>query len=82
GELTGTLNQAGSTVTRTDWDGSTITYGYDAQRRLYVAANGTGARATLAYDAGLRQWDWQDGGKRLSERYDAVRGGRLVSATD
>ncbi|MBN3816361.1 LysM peptidoglycan-binding domain-containing protein [Paraburkholderia sp. Se-20369] len=82
GELTGTLNQAGSTVQRTDWDGSTITYGYDAQRRLYVATSGTGARATLAYDAGLRQWAWQDGGKRLAECYDAVRGGRLISATD
>ncbi|HEF5873488.1 TPA: LysM peptidoglycan-binding domain-containing protein, partial [Burkholderia cenocepacia] len=82
GELAGKLNEAGSTVTRTDWDGSAITYGYDAQRRLYVATSGTGARATLAYDAGLRQWAWQDGGKRLSECYDAVRGGRLISATD
>ncbi|OXI87197.1 hypothetical protein CFB40_16105 [Burkholderia sp. AU31652] len=82
GELTGKLNEVGSTVTRTDWDGSTIIYGYDAQRRLYVATSGVGARATLAYDAGLRQWDWQDGGKRVAERYDAVRGGRLLSSTD
>ncbi|MGT0244769.1 LysM peptidoglycan-binding domain-containing protein [Burkholderia pyrrocinia] len=82
GALSGKLNEAGSAVTRTDWDGSTVVYGYDAQRRLYVATSGAGARATLAYDAGTRQWAWWDGGKQLSEIYDVTRGGRLVSATD
>ncbi|WGS41650.1 LysM peptidoglycan-binding domain-containing protein [Burkholderia sp. JSH-S8] len=82
GALSGKLNEAGSTVTRTDWDGSTVVYGYDAQRRLYVATGGAGARATLAYEAGARQWTWWDSGKRLSESYDATRGGRLISATD
>ncbi|MEN8517159.1 LysM peptidoglycan-binding domain-containing protein [Burkholderia sp. RS02] len=82
GALSGKPNEAGSTVTRTDWDGSTVVYGYDAQRRLYVATSGAGARATLAYDAGTRQWAWWDGGRQLSEIYDATRGGRLVSATD
>ncbi|KVO27578.1 LysM peptidoglycan-binding domain-containing protein [Burkholderia ubonensis] len=82
GALSGKLNEAGSSVTRTDWDGSTVVYGYDAQRRLYVATSGTGARATLAYDAGARQWIWRDGAQRLFENYDAVRGGRLISAMD
>ncbi|MDY7805968.1 hypothetical protein U0E23_26345, partial [Burkholderia stagnalis] len=82
GAPSGKLNEAGSTVTRTDWDGSTVIYGYDTQRRLYVATSGAGARATLAYDAGMRQWTWWDGGKLLSEIYDATRGGRLFSASD
>ncbi len=43
GGLTGTLNAAGSTVTRTDWDGATIVYQYDASRRCYVSTDGAAA---------------------------------------
>ncbi|BFG79443.1 hypothetical protein PTKU46_74760 [Paraburkholderia terrae] len=35
--LTGALNAAGSTVTLTDWDGSTTVYQYDTARKLYVS---------------------------------------------
>ncbi|MGF6647339.1 LysM peptidoglycan-binding domain-containing protein [Paraburkholderia sp. GAS82] len=96
--LTGTLNAAGSTVTRTDWDGSAITYLYDAQRKLYVAMAGvgasastglgfsqvstTGARATLSFDSSASTWSWHDGGNQLTEVYDAGHGGRLTASRD
>ncbi|OLL30852.1 hypothetical protein BTH42_14850 [Burkholderia sp. SRS-W-2-2016] len=80
--LTGTLNTAGSTITRTDWDGTAITYAYDGTRNLYVATSGTGARATLAFDAASNTWNWSDGANQLTEAYDANHGGRLGTATD
>ncbi|MBC8731577.1 LysM peptidoglycan-binding domain-containing protein [Paraburkholderia sp. UCT2] len=41
--LTGTLNSIGSTVTLTDWDGSSTVYEYDASRQLYVSTAWLGA---------------------------------------
>ncbi|WP_143328117.1 RHS repeat protein, partial [Caballeronia pedi] len=43
GGLTGTLNTAGSTVTRTDWDGTTVVYQYDAAKLCYVSTDGAAA---------------------------------------
>ncbi|MBB5447926.1 MULTISPECIES: hypothetical protein, partial [unclassified Paraburkholderia] len=82
--LTGMLNTAGSTVTRTDWDASAVTYVYDATRNLYVASGGisTGARATLAWDASSGTWNWSDGANQLTEVYDAAQGGRLAAGRD
>jgi len=50
--LTGTLNEAGSTITLTDWDGSQTTFAYDAARKLYVSTAGVGASAGDANQPG------------------------------
>jgi len=80
--LTGTVNTAGSTITRTDWDGSAVVYQYDATRALYVAASGAGPRPTLSFDAAANTWKWNDDGARVTEIYDAAQAGRIVSTTD
>jgi len=80
--LTGVLNTAGSTVTRTDWDGTRIVYQYDTTRGLYVATSGAGVRPTLAFDGGSNAWTWTDDGSQLRETYDALQGGRIVASTD
>ncbi|MGT0194101.1 LysM peptidoglycan-binding domain-containing protein [Burkholderia pyrrocinia] len=50
--LTGTLNEAGSTITLTDWDGSQTTFAYDAARNLYVSMAGVGANVGDASQPG------------------------------
>ncbi|KGB98446.1 LysM peptidoglycan-binding domain-containing protein [Burkholderia cepacia] len=82
--LTGSVNTAESTVTLTDWDGSTIRYTYDATRKLYVATSSvsTGVRPTLSFDAAANAWNWRDGASQITEIYDASHGGRLTSSRD
>ncbi|ALN92397.1 LysM peptidoglycan-binding domain-containing protein [Lysobacter gummosus] len=80
--LTGTVNTAGSTVTRTDWDGSRTTYAWDTARSLYVATSGAGTRDALAWDGGNQRWTWTQGGSQLIERYDATKNGRLFESVD
>ncbi|QQP95119.1 LysM peptidoglycan-binding domain-containing protein [Lysobacter enzymogenes] len=82
GGLTGTVNAAGSSVYRTDWDGSRIAYAWDAARSLYVASEGAGTRDTLAWDGGNQRWTWTQGGSQLIERYDAANSGRLIESVD
>lgn len=70
--LTGTLNSAGSTVTRTDSDGSTQLYTYNATRAVYLSTDGGGAHDVLVGTAA--GWTWQ--GERFDksgtfETYDA-----------
>ncbi|NTZ06233.1 LysM peptidoglycan-binding domain-containing protein, partial [Burkholderia metallica] len=50
--LTGTLNEAGSTITLTDWDGSQTKFAFDAARNLYVSAAGVGANVGDANQPG------------------------------
>lgn len=78
---TGTLGQAGSTVTRTDRDGAQAAYTWDASRALYVSSAGAGAFDTIAYDAGASQLVWTDGDSGLIECYQSASPGRLVSAS-
>jgi len=80
--LTGTLNTAGSTLTRTDWDGSAVVYAYDASRQCYVATTGQGTRDTLRYNAADKTWTWTQGSTRLTERYDSTQGGRITATVD
>lgn len=97
-QLTGTLNTAGSTITLTDWDGSSTTYAYNTSRSIYVStatsiefgvAPDRGAapvsaqgRDTLSFDAKTQSWVWTSGTHDQMQRFDAAQGGRLASAYD
>ncbi len=77
--LTGTVNTAGSTVTRADGDGSEQLYTYDTARGLYVSNDGQGAYDTLSYSTGTTKWTWTNGDAGASEIYAATgtNNGRL-----
>jgi len=78
--LTGTLNTAGSTVTRYDWDGSNIVYTWDATKSAYVSKEGAGPYDTLTFASNV--WTWTDGGSRQTETYDNLNNGRITAAKD
>lgn len=78
--LTGTLNTVGSTITRTDWDGAQVVYGWSASRSAYIATDGGGAYDKLTYNAGV--WTWADGNSLVVERYDEANGGRILTSAD
>lgn len=80
GQLTGTVNTAGSTVTRTASDGSTVTYDYDAARGLYVSTDHAGTEDTLSWSGSAAQWTWSDGASLQQETYNAD--GALVAMSD
>src|SRR5689334_1229481 len=80
--LTGTVNTAGSTITRVAEDGSESVYTYDTTLAKYVSHDGSGSYDTLAYDGSSQTWTWTDGNTRLSERYDGANGGRLTQVLD
>ena len=75
----GTVNTAGSTVTRTDGDGHTTVYSWNGSR--YVSTEGGGAHDSVAFDAGPNLWQWVDGSSRLVEKYSSTTG-KLVSQHD
>jgi YD repeat-containing protein len=68
--LTGTANQAGSTVQRQADDGSLITYSYDANSGLYTATDESGAIDTLAWNTSSNTWTWTAGSSGQKETYD------------
>jgi YD repeat-containing protein len=80
--LTGTVSTAGSTITRTDWDGSRQVFTWDAAKAAYVYKDAAGAYDKLTFSAGTSQWTWTDGDSRVIELYDNANGGRIVSSLD
>uniref|UniRef100_UPI000466D10A RHS repeat protein n=1 Tax=Pseudomonas kilonensis TaxID=132476 RepID=UPI000466D10A len=76
--LTGTVNTAGSQVTRTTGDGHQTVYQWNGSR--YQSTEGDGAHDTVTWDTGAGQMVWTDGSRRTVERYDD--NGRLLSVTD
>ena len=78
--LTGTVNTAGSTVTRADWDGSEIVYTYNATLARYETRAGAGAHDTLTLAGST--WTWTDGDTRVTETYDNANGGRITTQRD
>lgn len=75
--LTGTVNTAGSTVTRIDGDGSAALYRYDTVRRAYVTTDGGGAYQTMTYATATAQWTWRSDHNDLKgvyERYEGTSG--------
>jgi YD repeat-containing protein len=81
-DLTGTINTAGSTVTRTDADGFRAVYTYSGGR--YVTKDGAGAYDSLSFAVGA--WTWTDGDTGVSESYAEASSGsgifRLTQVTD
>lgn len=80
--LTGTLGTAGSVLIRTDRDGASATYSWDATRNQYVSTAGAGAFDTIVHDGANSTYVWTDGATGLVERYDAAGQGRLISVAD
>lgn len=80
--LTGTLNTAGSTITRTGADGAESVYVFDTLRQLYVSTDGAGAHDTIAWDAGNSLYVWTEGSSGMQERYEGNAAARLISRTD
>jgi YD repeat-containing protein len=78
--LTGTVNTAGSTITKTFGDGATVTYTYNSTSGLYTSSAGPAADDTLSYNAGNQQWTWTDSTSRTTEVYNSS--GQIVSTTD
>ena len=77
--LSGTVNTAGSTLTRTAFDGSQTVYTWDAANSRYVAVNGTGAFDTITYAAS--KYTWVDGATQQLETYDGTTA-RLLTRAD
>ncbi|MFZ5636609.1 MAG: DUF6531 domain-containing protein, partial [Pseudomonadota bacterium] len=77
---TGSVNTAGSTVTRALGDGTEVVYAWDASRSAYVSTVGDGAHDTIVWDSGSSRWTWTEGSTRNQEVYDAsgTNGGRLL----
>ncbi|GAA4044674.1 LysM peptidoglycan-binding domain-containing protein [Parerythrobacter jejuensis] len=68
---TGTLNGAGSTISRVSGDGSVVTYTYGTRSGVasYWSTDGSGSHDRMWHSGG--DWYWQDGSSRITERYDA-----------
>ncbi|MCB5191901.1 hypothetical protein LG198_14320, partial [Methylobacillus arboreus] len=67
--LTGNVNTAGSTITRTAADGAQLIYTYDTGTGQYLNKDGGGSYDTLTYSN--TTWTWQDGDSRVTETYEA-----------
>jgi YD repeat-containing protein len=78
GGLTGTLNTAGSTITRTADDGSAVIYAYNATLGEYVSQGQNGTVDTLSGNGSA--WTWTDGASRVQETYSAS--GQLQTLSD
>lgn len=80
--LTGTVNTSGSTITRTDWDGSEVVYTWKSAKSAYETTEGGGAYDLLTWNSGTSTWTWTDGDSQVVEKYDASNGGRITHRTD
>ncbi|HWK48259.1 MAG TPA: hypothetical protein VNR40_00165, partial [Steroidobacter sp.] len=75
---TGTINTAGSRVTKMFGDGREVTYEYDTGRGAYISTDGDGAHDTLTNSGGT--WTWTDGSSRNTETYNSA--GQLTHSRD
>jgi YD repeat-containing protein len=78
--LTGTVNTAGSTISREADDGSTLTYAYDTASATYRSTNEAGAKDTLTWSASTSKWTWTEGESRRQETYNST--GALTNVSD
>ncbi|WP_070273195.1 DUF6531 domain-containing protein, partial [Duganella sp. HH101] len=84
-DLTGTVNTAGSTVTRINSDGSRELYRYDTGLKHYISTDGSGAYNHLTWDKYFN-WQWTSdhiGSAGLNEWYGSIAsGGKIESVAD
>ena len=73
--LNGTLNTAGSSITKVFGDGAEVVYSYDETLGRYSSSDGDGAHDSLVFDPTDSEWTWTDESSRISETYDSL--GRL-----
>ena len=81
--LTGTLDTAGSTISRLSGDGSVIVYSWNASAGAYVTTDGAGAFDKLTEAGGV--WTWTDGSTQTTETYQDDGSGttwRITARTD
>ncbi|HEX7641505.1 MAG TPA: hypothetical protein VF472_04755, partial [Burkholderiaceae bacterium] len=79
GGLTGTVNTAGSTITRTDGDGNAVVYTYS--NGVYVGREGSGTNDTLSYNGTTGTWTWTNGSTNATETYNGSTG-YIATASD
>ncbi len=90
--LTGTLDTVGSTIQRLGWDGSIVTYTWnagftnaDGSTGAYTAKESSGADDSLTFDSLGSAWTWHEGSTGITELYDQLTDGgpyQVVSRTD
>lgn len=81
--VTGALNQPGSSIQRVGADNSVQTYDFDSVSNEYVARAGSGKFDTLKYDADTTNWTWTDPSTQSKESYTAHGDTwRLSASTD
>ncbi|AXW18982.1 hypothetical protein CJO85_07415 [Ralstonia solanacearum] len=76
---------ANGTLVRTDIDGSTNVYRWDATRQLYVAATAAGSALDTISVSGTGAsavYTWTDGATGATETYQGFGNGLLLSSTD
>lgn len=78
--LTGTYGAAGSTVTRTDTDGSRVVFTWNTADNAYTAKESGGTYDTLTLTGSA--WTWTDGSTQAVETYDNANGGRILTSVD
>ncbi|HEY4079574.1 MAG TPA: LysM peptidoglycan-binding domain-containing protein [Burkholderiaceae bacterium] len=78
-QLSGTVNTAGSTLTRTDADGAVSVYTWNASRSAYLSTDGAGAYDRIQLQGST--YVWTDGDSNATETYDTASG-RLSKRTD
>jgi YD repeat-containing protein len=78
--LTGTVNTAGSTITKQFGDGGEVVYTYNATLGAYVAKDGSNANDSLSYNATSLQWTWTDGATQSKEIYNST--GQMIQSAD
>ncbi|HYC68886.1 pesticin C-terminus-like muramidase [Brevundimonas sp.] len=75
---------SGGVPSRTDWDGSVVTY-VSTGTNPWRTTEGGGAYDTLALDTVSGKWTWTDGDSRITETYETYDGGtnfRITKQSD
>lgn len=65
--LTGTVNTAGSTITRIKADGTSSVYSWDGATSRYIVSAGTASADNLTYSGGV--WTWSNSGAPVTQYY-------------